>query len=103
MSRTEEKPLIRHFPQNVRNLLKRGWTGDPHSRESQSPTRNNSSHCRKSPLNPKLSATWKVAMTRRSIRLPDFPWHQLAMMEIKTVIALLCSRSKFQTVLSPIN
>ena len=39
MSRTEEKPLIRHFPQNVRNLLKRGWTGDPHSRESQSPIR----------------------------------------------------------------
>ena len=40
---------------------------------SQSPTRNSSSHCRKSPLKPMLSATWKLAMTHRSIRLPDFP------------------------------
>ena len=37
---------------------------------SQSPIRNNSSHCRNSPLKPMLSATWKLEMTERSICLP---------------------------------
>jgi NAD(P)-dependent dehydrogenase (short-subunit alcohol dehydrogenase family) len=33
----------------------------------------NPARCRNSPLNPMLSATWKLAMTHRSICLPDFP------------------------------
>ena len=39
----------------------------------QSPIRSRSSHWRNSPLKPMLSATWKLAMTHRSICLPDFP------------------------------
>jgi hypothetical protein len=37
------------------------------------PTRKRCSHWRKSPVNPILSATWKLAMTHRSICLPDLP------------------------------
>jgi hypothetical protein len=48
-------------------------------------------------LRPMLSAIWKSEMTHRSTCLPDFPERQLAIMEIKTVIAMLWSRSKFQT------
>ena len=40
---------------------------------SQSSIRSKSSHWRKSPLNPKLSATRKVEIRHRSICLPDFP------------------------------
>ena len=40
---------------------------------SQSPIRNNSSHCRNSPLKPILSTIRNVEMTHRSICLPDFP------------------------------
>ena len=39
----------------------------------QSPIRSKCSHCRKSPLKPRLSATWKLEMTHRSIGLPLFP------------------------------
>jgi hypothetical protein len=39
---------------------------------SQSPIRSNSSHCRRLPLKPRLSATWKLEMRQRSICFPLF-------------------------------
>jgi hypothetical protein len=41
-------------------------------RDSQSPTRNRCSQCRKSPWKPMLSATLNVEMTQRSFCLPLF-------------------------------
>ena len=41
-------------------------------RRDQSPIRSRASHLRKSPLQPMLSAIWKLEMTHRSICLPDF-------------------------------
>ena len=40
---------------------------------SQSPIRSKSSHCRRLPLKPRLSATWKLEMRQRSICFRSFP------------------------------
>jgi hypothetical protein len=55
------------FPLNMAKI------GIASANRDQSPIRSSCSHWRNSPLKPMLSATWKLAITHRSICLPDFP------------------------------
>ena len=59
--------VSRDFPLNMAKI------GIASANRDQSPIRSSCSHWRNSPLRPILSAIWKLAMTHRSICLPDFP------------------------------
>ena len=58
--------VSRDFPLNMAKI------GIASAKRDQSPIRSRCSHWRNSPLKPMLSAIWKLAMTQRSICLPDF-------------------------------
>ena len=64
--------LLKEMRISLRVAARRDWDRECKPSD-QSPIRSISSHWRNSPLKPMLSAIWKLAMTHRSICLPDLP------------------------------